>query len=61
MSSPPHLRRFAGLTVLFLGLLGMFATLTLAAQGKGRWVVFSALVGISLALGGLRLLDRGSP
>ena len=47
--------------MLFIGLLGMFATLTLAAQGKGIWVLFSAVAGIALAIAGLRLLASESP
>ena len=38
----------------------MFATLTLAAQGKGLWVLFSAVTGIAFAVSGLRLLASES-
>jgi hypothetical protein len=60
MGRPPHARRFAGLTLLFLGLVGVFATLTLAAQGKAGWAVLTVLAGIVVAIGGLRLLARES-
>ena len=58
MDNRPHLRRYAGLTVLFVGLLGLFSMFTLAAQGKAGWALTAALVGIALAIGGLRLLAR---
>ena len=60
MPSPPHVRRFAGLTSLFVGLLGVFSMLTLAAQDRAMWAVLSAVAGLALAIGGLRLLARGS-
>ena len=60
MHSKPRLRRFTGLTSTFVGLLGIFSTLTLAAQDKGTWAVLTAVTGLALAIGGLRLLARES-
>ena len=60
MDSRPHVRRFVGLTVMFLGLVLLFGTLTLASQDKGGWVVLTLLGGVVLAVAGLRLLARGS-
>ena len=60
MDRPPHVRRFLGLTILFIGLLGIFSTLALAAQGKSGWAMLSVLAGVALGIAGLRLLARGS-
>jgi predicted membrane channel-forming protein YqfA (hemolysin III family) len=60
MDSRPHLRRFTGLTVLFLGLLGLFSTLTLASQDKVGWAVLTAVGGVVFSVAGLRLLARES-
>ena len=53
MARPPHVRRFVGLAVLFIGLLGIFM------RRKGGWALLAALAGVSLGIGGLSLLARG--
>jgi hypothetical protein len=53
-----RLRRFGGLTTVFLGLTGVFASLTLGAQGSVSWAALSASVGFLAVVVGLRLLPR---
>jgi hypothetical protein len=57
----PHGRRFGGLVVLFLGLLGVFSALTLTAEGKSGWAASAAIVGVVLVGVGLKLLPRSTP
>ena len=51
-----HRRRFAGLTALCLGLLGVFGSLTLGAQGHVGRALALAGAGIVVAVLGLRWL-----
>ncbi len=51
-----HARRLGGLTMVFIGLLGVFSSLTLAALSRPGLSVAFALGGVILAILGLRLL-----
>jgi hypothetical protein len=56
-----HIRRLAGMTAFFLGLAGVYASLTLVAISKpGLGGVF-AITGVVLSVSGLRWLPRGTP
>lgn len=55
-----HVRRLIGLTTVFLGLLGLFSSLTLAAVSRPGLSVAFALGGVALAILGLRLLPGSS-
>ncbi len=51
-----HARRLVGLTTVFLGLLGVFSSLTLAALSRPGLSAAFAAGGVVLAILGLRLL-----
>lgn len=61
MSDGGQVRRLAGLTGVCLGLIGIFASLTLTAQGRPGWAVSFACTGIIVTLLGLRLLPPPGP
>ncbi len=51
-----HARRLVGLTTVFVGLLGVFSSLTLAALSRPGLSVAFAAGGVVLAILGLRML-----
>lgn len=55
------IRRLAGLTTFFLGLVAVFASLTLIAVSRPGLAAVSALSGLVLSVVGLRWLPRGAP
>ncbi len=51
-----HARRLGGLTTVFLGLILVFASLTLVAVSRGGVAAAFAIGGVALVLLGLRIL-----
>lgn len=51
-----HARRLGGLTTVFLGLILVFASLTLVAVSRGGLAAAFAIGGVALMLLGLRVL-----
>ena len=56
MLERPNTRRLCGLTALMLGLIGVFASLTLVAVSKPGLAAAFAIAGVVLAVTGLRQL-----
>lgn len=55
------IRRLVGLTTFFLGLVAVFASLTLVAVTRPGLAATFAISGVVLSVAGLRWLPRGAP
>lgn len=53
-----HVRRFGGMTAVFLGLAGVFSALTLSGLGSHGWASVAVIGGVLVTSVGLSSLPR---
>jgi hypothetical protein len=61
MGDRPHAMRLVGLTTLMIGLIGIFASLTLVAVSRPGLAALFAITGVIVAVVGLRALPNDAP